>query len=93
MVVSDTAKFLKATENTFKDRDTGQDVTFYKVHVIPDSDNLPLELTCSQEVYYACSNLRAYDDVLVVCDVLNRRGFVNVRCTAVTTAAAPEIAY
>lgn len=89
MVINELAKFLACTENTFKDRETGQDVTFYKVHVIPVSDNLPLELTCSKEVFYSCQNLKAYDDVLLVCEIKENRGYVKVRCTAVAVGDAP----
>lgn len=92
MVVNEMAKYLASTENTFKDRETGQDVTFYKVHVIPTSDNLPLELTCSKEVFYSCQNLKAYDDVLLVCEIKERRGYINVRCTAVAVDG-PTIEY
>lgn len=89
MVVNEMAKYLASTENTFKDRETGQDVTFYKVHVIPTSDNLPLELTCSKEVFYSCQNIKPYDDVLLVCEIKERRGYINVRCTAVAVNDAP----
>lgn len=89
MIVNEMAKYLASTENTFKDKETGQDVTFYKVHVIPTSDNLPLELSCSKEVFYSRQNLKAYDDVMLVCEIRENRGYVKVRCTAVAVGEAP----
>lgn len=93
MIVGQNAKYLNAQKSSFKDKQDGRDVTFYKVCVIPTSDNIPITITCPEDVYGACQALKAYDDVYVELEIAESRGYLKVRCTFVGTPVSSDIEY
>lgn len=86
MVVNESGKFLNVSTSTFKGRE-GDEVTFYRMGFIPASDNVPLELVCTKDVYDAGQYIDAYDDVQVAIEVTSRSGRVKVRVTFLGIAA------
>lgn len=84
MVVTEYAKFLNVSENEFTGQ-SGDKVKFYKVGIIPTSDNKPIELVCTRDVFESAYGLSAYDDVMVGVEVFERRGYVKVRCNFLGT--------
>ena len=93
MIVGQNAKYLSSQKSSFKDKNDGRDVTFYKACVVPTSDNVPINLTISQEVYGVCQNLKPYDDVYIELEIAESRGYLKVRCTYVGSPVNGDVEY